>query len=104
MKLKISIFTLVLLVLIVVSIFIYNDNYTLLKIQLPLLNLCGYFSGTFGASYIFDKIIRKAIDNNQQNINPYRLLIQLNPYINLFLFGFFGIISLTSIIILILFA
>ena len=104
MKLKISIFAFVLLIVAVVSIFIYNDNFTLLKIQLPLLSLCGYFSATFGASYIFDKMIQKAIDNNQQNIYPYKLLIQKIPFINLFIFGFFGFITLTSIIILIFLA
>jgi hypothetical protein len=71
--------------------------------QLPLMIFFGYLFSAFGASYFLDKMIQKAINNNQEDINPYKLLIQINPYINLFIFGFFGILSLTSIIILILF-
>lgn len=103
MKLKIAVFAFMLEILVISSILILNDSYVLMKIQLPLMLVFGYLSSSFGASFLFDRINIKATKNNQQNTNPYKLLIQLNSYINTFIFGFFSIITLLFIILLIFF-
>lgn len=103
MKLKIAVFAFMLDILVIISILIFNDSYILIKIQLPLMLVFGYLLSSFGASFLFDRINIKATKNNQQNTNPYKLLIQINPYINTFIFGFFGIITLLFIILLIFF-
>lgn len=103
MKLKIAVFAFMLEILVISSILILNDSYVLMKIQLPLMLVFGYLLSSFGTSFLFDRINTKATKNNQQNANPYKLLIQINSYINTFIFGFFGIITLLFIILLIFF-
>lgn len=99
MKFKIAIISFIIEILIIVSVFINNDF--LLKIQIPLLIFFGYLSSTFGVSFYFDWFNKKAIRNNQQDIYPYKLFIKLTPFINIFIFGFFGFLSLVFILLLI---
>ena len=88
----------------VVSIFYDNDQEKLLKIKVPLIVLGSYFMGTFLVSYIFDKIIIDAREKGLHMVNPYQLLIRINPYINWFIFGFFGFICTLTILLLIFIA
>lgn len=101
MKLIIAISSFIIQILIVCSVFINSDF--LLKVQIPLLILFGYLSATFGASFCLDWQNEKAIRNNQQDIYPYSLLKKLTIYINIFIFGFLGLISFIFIILLVFF-
>jgi len=103
MKTKIIIASIAFIVFICtfISVFIFRNQFTLMKIQLPIIIMSTYIFAVFLASYSFDKRIEKAYKNGLENINPYKLLIQINPYINWFLFVFFGIGSIASCLVLI---
>lgn len=100
-KLIICIISFVMVLLTGLFIFIANQQDSLLNIQIPLLIAFIYLSTSFGASYFFDRIKLRAIEKNKQNINPYKPLIQFMPAINIFIFGFFGLMTLIEIITLI---
>lgn len=84
-----------------ISIFIHNDNYTLLKIQTPLIIFGSYFMASFTASYILDRMTARGYALGLESVNPFKLFILIRPYINWFLFGFFGLMSAMTILILI---
>lgn len=84
----------------VVSIFSDNNQENMLKIKVPLIVFGSYLMGTFLVSYIFDKIIIGAREKGLHTVNPYQLLIRINPYINWFVFGFFGFVCTLTIILL----
>ncbi len=98
MKLKIIKGSFIIEILIILSIFI-NNNF-ILEIQVPLLILFGYLSYSFGASFYIDWLNKRALKNNQQDIYPYKLLKKFTPFINIFIFGFFGFLSLVFILLL----
>ena len=103
-KLLFSVMGLLIMIGAVVSIFYDNDQEKLLKIKVPLIVLGSYFMGTFLVSYIFDKIIIGAREKGLHMVNPYQLVIRINPYINWFIFGFFGFICTLTILLLIFIA
>lgn len=103
-KLTISGIGLCILILSCSSIFFYNDAFTLFKIQVPIMMISGYFMATFLASYILDRRIFLARSQNLDTINPYKTMIQILPYVNWFIFGFFGVMCFISILVLVFLA
>lgn len=100
LKLIVAIIFFILSILAISSVFIWKDYTVLIKIQIPMIIILGYLWTTFGASYIFDKIISKAVTNGLQTQQPYALLIRFAPFINIFIFLFFGILAITTVLIL----
>ncbi|UMQ41397.1 hypothetical protein MKS83_18655 [Chryseobacterium sp. Y16C] len=98
LKLIVAIIFFILSILAVSSVFIWKDYALLIKIQLPMIIIFGYLWTSFGISYFFDRIISKAMKTGMQNENPYVLLIRLSPIINIFIFVFFGILALATVL------
>jgi hypothetical protein len=99
-KLIVAIIFFIFSILAVSSVFIWKDYNTLIKIQIPMIIIFGYLWTTFGVSYIFDRIISRAVRNNLQNEQPYALFIRFTPLINTFIFLFFGILAIATVLIL----
>jgi len=99
-KLLFSLMGLLIMIGAVASIFSDNDQEKLLKIDVPMIVLGSYFMGSFLVSYIFDRIVISAREKGLHTVNPYQLLIRINPYINWFVFGFFGFICTITILLL----